>query len=281
MQYSKPVIWDQILFLFQSKANIFHFPFFRCWNCPYSTLSFPEYAETVPNVGGVPDHELSPSITMLCDQARELGVWIVGGSVPEREVRVPASRDFLYNTCIVVNPSGEIVGKHRKMHLFDIDVPGRIKFKESDSLSPGNSVTVIDTPWGGVGIGICYDIRFPELAMLMRKKGAKLFIYPGAFNMVTGPAHWELLQRARAVDNQVFVATCSPSRDESSNYIAWGHSTIVSPWGDIIAKAGPEEEIITCEIELKLVDEMRQNIPCWSQKRVDIYNLEEIVEETN
>jgi len=238
----------------------------ECWNSPYSTASFPTYAEHIPAIGDIPDPEISPSISMICQKAKDLDIWIVGGSIPERE------GDKLYNTSVIVNANGEIIGKHRKIHLFDIDVPGKITFKESDSLSPGNTPTVFSSPWGMIGVGICYDIRFPEYAIWMRQLGAKIIIYPGAFNMVTGPAHWELLQRARAVDNQVYVATCSPARDETSGgYIAWGHSTVVSPWGEIVSKAGPGEETIFADLDLDNVETMRENIPCWKQKRTDLY----------
>jgi omega-amidase len=261
----------------------------ECWNCPYSTASFPEFAEVVPEVGETPDPKVSPSIAMLCDSARELGLWLVGGSVPERQPSPAAvvaaaaggsadagtadMRQRLFNTCVVVNPQGKIVGKHRKVHLFDIDVPGRIRFKESDALTGGASATVVNTPWGGIGVGICYDIRFPELATIMRQRGAKILIYPGAFNMTTGPAHWELLQRARAVDNQCFVATCSPARDPDYSYVAWGHSTVVGPWGDVLGTCAEGDAVVSADLELARADEMRQNIPCWSQKRTDIYEL--------
>lgn len=241
----------------------------ECWNSPYSTTSFPEYAERVPNVGQYPEPDSSPSSHMISSIAKELNVWIIGGSVPEREST--GDKTHLYNTCLVFNPLGEIVGKHRKIHLFDIDVPGRIRFKESDSLSPGTSPTIIETPWGNIGVGICYDIRFPELAILMRKKGCKIFVYPGAFNMVTGPAHWELLMRGRAVDNQVFVACCSPARDTSSGYVAWGHSLVVSPWGEVLATAAEGEEIVYSDLDLPQVESVRQSVPCWTQKRFDVY----------
>ena len=100
-----------------------------------------------------------------------------------------------------------------------------------------------------------------------------MLIYPGAFNMVTGPAHWELLQRARAVDNQVYVAACSPSRIEGSGYVAWGNSTVVNPWGEVIVKAGADEEIITAELDMESLESTRMNIPCWSQKRHDLYEV--------
>ena len=131
----------------------------------------------------------------------------------------------LYNTCLVYGPDGALLAKHRKVHLFDIDIPGEITFKESETLTGGDKGTVVDTPVGRIGVGICYDIRFPELAMLYARQGCQMILYPGAFNMTTGPLHWELLQRARAVDNQVFVMTCSPARKNGEIAIAgWGRA---------------------------------------------------------
>ena len=147
----------------ENSSNLIVLP--ECWNSPYSTASFPIYAEEIPEPGQSVDEIIHPSTKMLCDAARTHKVFIIGGSFPERE------GDKLFNTCLAVNPEGEIVGKHRKIHLFDIDVPGKMTFKESDSLSPGNSLTTIDTPWGMIGIGICYDLRFPELALLYRQMG--------------------------------------------------------------------------------------------------------------
>jgi omega-amidase len=245
------------------------------WNSPYANTSFPENAEIIPKVGDTPSQEASPSLLMLCNKAREHQVWIVGGSIPERAVDSTTGDEKIFNTCPIINSNGELVAKHRKMHLFDIDVPGKITFKESDTLTAGNQITVVDTPWGNIGVGICYDMRFPELAQLMRNKGCKLLVYPGAFNMTTGPAHWELLQRARAVDNQLYFATCSPARVEGGGYVAWGHSSIITPWGDVIAKADAGQETITADLDFEEVDKVRQNIPTSKQKRHDIYTLVE------
>lgn len=139
------------------------------WNSPYATSSFPVYAEQVPSVGTVVAgvSELMPSTKALLELAKELGVWIIGGSIPEK-----GDDGKVYNTCLIVDSSGKIAAKHRKVHLFDIDVPGRVTFKESDSLTAGNEVTAFTSPWGNVGVGICYDIRFPEYAMLLRQKDA-------------------------------------------------------------------------------------------------------------
>ena len=137
---------------------------------------------------------------------------------------------------------------HRKVHLFNIDVPGKIRFQESEVLTGGQSLTEFDSEYGKVGVGICYDVRFPEMAMIAARRDAVAMIYPGAFNLTTGPLHWELLARARAVDNQIYVAVCSPARDMTASYNAWGHSTIVDPNGEIIAKAGEGEEIIYADL---------------------------------
>lgn len=137
------------------------------------------------------------------------------------------------------------------MHLFDIDFPGKITFKESDSLTGGSELATVTIGDIKIGLGICYDIRFDELAKLYRKEGCNMLIYPGAFNLTTGPIHWELLGRARAMDSQCYVAVCSLARDVNFSYVAWGHSMLVDPWAKVISKAGPFEEVIFGEIGKK------------------------------
>ncbi|GKA28498.1 omega-amidase, chloroplastic, partial [Tanacetum coccineum] len=214
------------------------------WNSPYANESFPVYAEDID--AGV---DSSPSTAMLSEVARSLKITIVGGSIPER------CGDKLYNTCCVFDTDGKLKAKHRKIHLFDINIPGKITFEESKTLTAGETPTVVDTDVGRIGIGICYDIRFQELAMLYAARGAHLLCYPGAFNMTTGPLHWELLQRARAVDNQLYVATCSPARDaESGGYVAWGHSTLVGPFGEVLATTEHNEATIIAEVDYSLME---------------------------
>ncbi|XP_034036497.1 omega-amidase NIT2 [Thalassophryne amazonica] len=229
----------------------------ECFNSPYGTSFFAEYSERMPG----------ESTQVLSETAKENHVYLVGGSIPEED------GGKLYNSCPVFGPDGEMILKHRKIHLFDIDVPGKIRFQESETLSPGNSLSVFETPFCKVGVGICYDIRFAELAQLYSRKGCQLLVYPGAFNMTTGPAHWELLQRGRALDNQVYVATASPARDETASYVAWGHSTVVNPWGEVISKAGPEEAIIYADIDLQYLADIRKQIPVISQRRDDLYSV--------
>ncbi|KAK6912846.1 Carbon-nitrogen hydrolase [Dillenia turbinata] len=242
------------------------------WNGPYSNSSFPVFAEDI-DAGG----ELSPSTAMLSEVSRRLKITIVGGSISER------SGDHLYNTCCVFNTEGKLIAKHRKIHLFDIDIPGKITFQESKTLTPGETPTIVDTEVGRVGIGICYDMRFQELAMLYAARaslsslrGAHLLCYPGAFNMTTGPLHWELLQRSRATDNQLYVATCSPARDAEAGYVAWGHSTLVGPFGEVLATTEHEEAIIISEIDYSLVEMRRTYLPLQKQRRGDLYQLVDV-----
>ncbi|ELT97214.1 hypothetical protein CAPTEDRAFT_196103 [Capitella teleta] len=232
----------------------------ECCNSPYGNTFFPEYAEPIPG----------PSTEAFSKAAADNCVFLVAGSIPERE------GDKLYNTCTVFDPKGTLIAKYRKSHLFDIDVPGKITFQESKTLSPGNALSTFETPFGLVGIGICYDIRFPEMAQLYTRRGCRLLLYPGAFNMTTGPAHWELLARGRAVDNQLYVATISPARDETASYIAWGHSTLVSPWGEVVSKAEHAEQVIYADLDPQLVEDIRQQIPVSRQKRTDMYDLKDV-----
>nr|KYP32145.1 Omega-amidase NIT2 [Cajanus cajan] len=232
------------------------------WNSPYSNDSFPVYAEDIDAGAGA-----SPSTAMLSELSRLLKITIVGGSIPER------SGGRLYNTCCVFGTDGKLLAKHRKIHLFDIDIPGKITFVESKTLTAGETPTIVDTEVGRIGIGICYDIRFPELAMIYAARGAHLLCYPGAFNMTTGPLHWELLQRSRATDNQLYVATCSPARDTGSGYVAWGHSTLVGPFGEVLATTEHEEAIIIAEIDYSILEQRRTNLPVTKQRRGDLYQL--------
>ena len=167
--------------------------------------------------------------------------------------------------------SGEKIGKHRKVHLFDIDVKGGQAFKESDTLTPGDNITVFNTEFGKIGLCICFDFRFPELGRLMAQDGAKIIIVPAAFNMTTGPAHWDLMFRSRAVDNQVYTIGCAPSRDVDSCYISYGNSLVVSPWGDILYKMNEKEGYKIIKLDLDYVDKIRKELPLLSARRVDLY----------
>jgi len=230
------------------------------FNCPYNSSLFPEYAE---------EAESSRTLNVISDAASRFDVYVIAGSIPEK------SSGKIYNTSFIVDRKGRVIGKHQKLHLFDIDIPGRIVFRESDTLSAGTQITVVDTEFCKVGIAICYDMRFPELSRIMALKGARLIVVPGAFNMTTGPAHWEILTRTRALDNQVYFASVSPARNEEASYVAYGHSMICDPWGAIVAKAGVNEEIIYAQIDLDTVERIRRELPLLNHRREDIYKITE------
>ncbi|KAG5368529.1 putative hydrolase NIT3 [Yarrowia sp. C11] len=230
----------------------------ECFNSPYAVSAFPKYAEKIP--GG-------ETTTALSDLAKKHNLFLVGGSYPESDA------GKVYNTSVAFSPSGDIISKHRKLHLFDIDVPGKITFKESETLTGGDKITLFDMEgYGKIGLGICYDIRFPEVAATAARKGAFAMIYPGAFNTTTGPLHWHLLARARAVDNQVYVIACSPAQDLNSGYHAFGHSLVSDPLGKIIAEADVDETVVYAELEPAELAAARQNIPVGTQRRFDAYD---------
>ncbi|KAK6914704.1 Carbon-nitrogen hydrolase [Dillenia turbinata] len=231
------------------------------WNCPCSNDYFAKYAEDFD------DENASPTYSMLSEIASEKGIIIVGGSIPEQ------NNGCLYNTCCVFGSDGKLKAKYRKIHLFDIDIPGDISFKESDTFTAGHEPTILETDLGRIGIAICHDLCFPELAMLYAAKGAHLLCYPGAFNVSTGELLWELLQRGRALDNQLYVATCSPSRDSNGSYTIWGHSTLVGPAGEIIATSGHDETTVIAEIDYSLMQLQRKALPLEKQRRDDIYQF--------
>lgn len=238
------------------KADFIVLP--EMFNCPYSNDKFIEYCE---------EEKDSHTLNEISKLASDNEVYVLAGSIPEKE------DGKLFNTSYLFNKKGNIIAKHRKMHLFDIDVKDRITFKESDVLTAGNEFTLADTEFGKIGIGICYDIRFPELARIMTENGALILFYPGAFNMTTGPAHWQLLFRSRALDNQVYCVGVAPALNKDASYHSYGHSIITNPWGEVIAEAGQKEETLLCEIDLDEIKKIRQELPLLKNKREDLYKV--------
>lgn len=244
---------NNIALLSDKGANCIVLP--EMFNCPYDTRLFDEYAE----------ERGEETWKMLSEAARVNAVYLIGGSIPERE------GDYLYNTCFIFDPLGREIGRHRKIHLFDVNIKNAQYFKESDVLSAGESPTVVTTQYGKIGVGICYDVRFPELARAMVKKGAQVLVYPGSFNLTTGPVHWEMLFRARAVDNQVFMVGCAPARDEKAHYTSYGHSLVVNPWGDIVGSLRDEEGYLLGHIDLTDIRRVRDQLPILKHLKEGIY----------
>lgn len=226
--------------------------------CPYGNESFRSFAEPA---GG-------PVWKAMSAAAKETGLYLVAGSLPEQ-----GEDGCLYNTSFVFGPDGRELARHRKIHLFDIDVSGGQHFRESDTLSAGTHPTLFDTPFGRVGVCVCFDIRFPELSRWIALQGARLIVVPAAFNPTTGPAHWELVFRSRAVDNQVFTVGVAPARDESAAYVSYGHTLAADPWGRLLAQFGAEAQAAVVELDLGKTDTVREQLPLLSARRTDLYDL--------
>lgn len=224
--------------------------------CPYQNDCFRPYAE--PQGG--------PVWQRMRAAARENEIYLAAGSMPELD------GDKVYNTSFVFDPCGNQIARHRKMHLFDINTPTQ-RFFESDTLAAGNEVTVFDSPFGKIGLAICFDIRFPEQFRLMALAGARLILVPAAFNMTTGPVHWEICYRIRAIDNQVFMVGVSSARDPEFSYVAYGNSLVVSPWGDILGRFDEKAASAVFEIDLDETARTRGQLPLLSGLRGDVYEL--------
>jgi len=229
------------------------------FNCPYQTPNFPIYAE---EAGG-------ESWQRCSALAKKHGIYLSAGSMPERD-----REGHIYNTAYVFDRQGRQIARHRKMHLFDIAVSGGQCFRESDTLTAGNDVAVFDTEFGKMGLCVCYDFRFPELPRLMAQRGARVILVPAAFNMTTGPAHWEIMFRQRAVEDQVFAVGTAPARDASSGYTSWGHSIAVGPWGNILYQMDEKPGIALAELDLDEVERVRAELPLLAHRRLDIYKLD-------
>lgn len=225
------------------------------FTCPYSEKNFEAYSE----------REGGRSCILLSGLARKHGIYLVAGSMPEY------SNGQVFNTSYVYDPSGKLIAKHRKIHLFDIHVEGGQKFMESDSLTAGNTITCFDTVFGRIGLCICYDIRFPEVSRKMVEDGAVMIIVPAAFNMTTGPIHWQVLLQSRAIDFQVFTLGVAPARDGSKDYQSWGHSLLVSPWGEVLSQLDEKKGMFVEDVDFNCVQQVRKAMPLAEHRRTDLY----------
>lgn len=245
-------------------------------------LALPELFNT-PLINGSSDElqfaeylEDSVTLRMLSEFSKSRNVHLIGGSIPIKDF---INSNVICNTCVCFDNLGNRKAIYRKLHLWDVDIPNSITYKESDTYKPGgfdDLLTTFDTPFAKFGIGICYDIRFPELAYLLKsKRDMDMMIYPSAFPIVTGLTHWDILRRARALDNQVWVAMISPSRNyNDSNYFqCYGYSSIVNPFGVVVNETSFDEGIITSEIDLDINKQANDQIPIWKQKRYELYEV--------
>jgi predicted amidohydrolase len=200
----------------------------------------------------------------LCRLAAELRVVLVGGSFLERSDQEGKS----FNTSLLIDASGTIRGIYRKMHLFDVDLPGQVTVRESDARIPGGEPVTVTTDLGVIGMSICYDLRFPELYRHLAQAGATIITIPSAFTAFTGAAHWETLLRARAIENQVYVIAPNQTGTSPHGFADYGNSMIVDPWGTIVARAADGEEVILAEIDGDRLTRVRREMPCLGHARL-------------
>ncbi len=212
-------------------------------------------------------------VSQMRQVAAQLGISLILGGLPERaqpsETTPAAVR--VYNTCVHLGPDGAIETVYRKIHLFDVDFGAAgTALRESDSVEPGDpsQAVLAETPWGKVGLSVCYDLRFPELYRRLSARGARILVVPAAFTLHTGKDHWHLLLRARAVENQCFVLAAAQQGRHSQNRQTYGHSLIVDPWGTVLAECPDGEGMAIAELDFVAQERMRSQLPALLHRRI-------------
>lgn len=205
-------------------------------------------------------------IARFCRLAEQWNIYILLGSIPEPD---PASAK-IYNSSVLISPRGEVTANYRKLHLFDAVLPDGQLLAESRFVTPGNELVWGDVDGAKVGLTICYDLRFPELYRALTFGGAELITVPSAFTVPTGRAHWEVLLRARAIENQVFILAPAQTGQHSQRRSSFGHSLVVDPWGNVVAAAGQEETIVWATLHLDQVQLVRERMPCLEHCRFEL-----------
>ena len=202
-----------------------------------------------------------PVTTALREAALRHQIYILGGGTPEI---VPGDAKRTYNTAVVVDPAGQLVARYRKIHLFDIDIPGGATLKESDATAPGIELVTVDIDGASVGLSICYDLRFPELYReLVKDLGAQVLVVPAAFTAHTGAAHWHLLLRARAIEDQAWVVAPAQWGQHNEKRQSYGHTLIIDPWGTIVGERADESDgVVVATLDGATVARRRSQMPC-------------------
>jgi deaminated glutathione amidase len=232
--------------------------------------------ENFAYLGSDRDHRLSlaeplaggedgPILREMRQAARESRAWVLLGGFPEK---LPEDPQRIGNTSVLLDAEGEIRARYRKIHLFDVQIPGGQQFRESDSIGAGDAPVVAETPWGGLGLSICYDLRFPELYRELSRRGARLLAVPAAFTRETGKDHWHVLLRARAVENQMYLFAPAQWGFHGGKRSSYGHALVVDPWGVVIAESGEHDGFALGQIDPEYQDRVRTNLPCLNHRRL-------------
>lgn len=195
----------------------------------------------------------------LSQQAAKYGVWLVGGTIP---VAVKNSSEKVHAACLVYDDKGQRVAYYEKIHLFDVTLSGtRESYQESKTTVPGNKVVVLPTPFGKIGLAVCYDVRFPEMFRTMHDQDVECIILPAAFTYTTGSAHWDILVRARAIENQVYIIAAAQTGQHDNGRKTYGHSMIVDPWGMVKANLSEEQGVVIADMDMDYLRKMRGEFP--------------------
>ncbi len=226
----------------------------------------PEYTDYLGPAQGAPPAEPVDGDypTAFADAARELGMWVHLGSFHEEG---PGGRS--YNTSVVFNRDGVVAASYRKIHLYDVEIPGRVSFRESATIEPGTEPVVVDVDGVAVGLSVCYDLRFPELYRRLAVAGeARVLVVPAAFMMHTGRDHWEVLLRARAIENQCFVLAAAQIGDHDPGRTCYGRSMVIDPWGTVIAQAPDTVGVTFADLDLDRLATIRAELPSLANRRL-------------
>ncbi len=229
------------------------------------------YSVAEPFARGTADPELHPVQFSLQKWSRELGIWIAAGSVSllQREDGSPVPGSRSRSAFLLYDNRGKLVTRYDKMHLFDVEVADAAgRYCESASIEPGDNPVSAHTPWGRLGLSICFDLRFPELYRQLAMAGAEVFMIPAAFTHTTGQAHWMTLLRARAIENGCFVVAAAQGGQHSHRRRTWGHSAIIDPWGEVLAEMGEGEGVVTAVLEADQLEKVRKNMPLLCMRRL-------------
>ncbi len=213
-------------------------------------------AESVPGEG--------PILSTMRGLAKKHNIALVLGGMPEKSAR----DSHVHNTAVYLDQAGEVRAIYRKIHLFDVSIPDGADYRESGTVAPGQDAVVADTPWGGLGLSVCYDVRFPELYRALSAKGARMIAIPAAFTLHTGRDHWHVLLRARAIENLSFVLAAAQYGRHNPKRVTYGHSLIVDPWGQILAEVGDAEGVAVAELDFDYQDKVRRELPSLGHRRL-------------
>lgn len=202
--------------------------------------------------------------------AEDQDIWISVGSFHQKDPAGDSNR--VHNTQVIIDSGGNIQETYSKTHLFDLDIKGKVRLCESDYTVPGDRIVPpVTTPVGKVGLAICYDLRFPELSLLLAQQGAEIITYPSAFTQTTGMAHWEVLLRSRAIETQTYVVAAAQTGKHNDKRSSYGHAMIIDPWGTVIAQCHEGTDVCVAEIDISYLRKVRQEMPVWSHRRHDLY----------